>query len=552
MNAENLICQYDKCKLILQDPINLPCGRTFCSKHLYENVLAVNEFKCYFCDRHHKIDIDEFETNEIINKLIESLIDSNPTRKQIRKLFSNLEELIKENELFNPNGYVSDYFKIIRQKVIQHRDNLINKIKTQSGKIIDFLREKEKKCKLNIVKLTNNNKIDLDEFKYNELPLWKKQIRMANFDQTNLDKLLIEINEKINDIQLQIQTFKNDLLLNESIEFEKYQQNDDMMIFGVLDIKLNHLRLSQNSQLIRTIDTRHSNWITSIEVNERLNKLISASSPFDQTLKIWNLSTGECLKILNEKGSHQNSNQFTRSTKRILSIPKTNKLINISGDRTIQIIDLISYELVDTIVNDSNINSLCLINENVLACGCDDGYIFIWDLKTSTKKVSFKAHDDWIKDLKLINQTKLVSCSNEKIIKIWSLEPSIECIKEIADHSNSNIELNLNAGYILSYSLNKIIKLWHLETGELLESINFDDPICSVIKLNDDLIGVGLQNGDIVIYNTKRLKSIKRISAHTEINHFRQGSVIQMYLMSNGCLLSGSKNGEIKLWKIFE
>ena len=77
-----------------------------------------------------------------------------------------------------------------------------------------------------------------------------------------------------------------------------------MMIFGVLDIKLNHLRLSQNSQLIR-IETRHSNWITSIEVNEKLNKLISASTPFDQTLKIWNLSTGECLKILNEKGSHQ-------------------------------------------------------------------------------------------------------------------------------------------------------------------------------------------------------------------------------------------------------
>ena len=85
-----------------------------------------------------------------------------------------------------------------------------------------------------------------------------------------------------------------------------------------------------------------------------------------------------------------------------------------------------------------------------------------------------------------------------------------------------------------------------------MESINFDNPICCVIKLNDDLIGVGLQNGDIVIYNTKRLKSIKRISAHTEINQFRQGSVIQMYLMSNGCLLSGSKNGEIKLWKIFE
>ena len=37
--------------------------------------------------------------------------------------------------------------------------------------------------------------------------------------------------------------------------------------------------------------------------------------------------------------------------------------------------------------------------------------------------------------------------------------------------------------------MNKIIKLWHLETGELLESINFDDPICCVIKLNDDLIG---------------------------------------------------------------
>ena len=185
---------------------------------------------------------------------------------------------------------------------------------------------------------------------------------------------------------------------------------------------------------------------------------------------------------------------------------------------------------------------MCSISDNQIACGCWNGSIRILD--DSTKVKTFKAHDTWIPYLLLVDdKKKLISCSFDKTIKIWNLK-TFECVKLLVGHSDIvyNLELASNLN-LLSCSEDKTVKFWQIETGELLKSIQFDSPVKYLKKVRQDLIAIALNNGEIHIYDISNHVKVKSISAHSTY-------VNQLYLLSNGCLLSGSENGEIKLWKI--
>ena len=100
-------------------------------------------------------------------------------------------------------------------------------------------------------------------------------------------------------------------------------------------IKDSDLILSADCGKFVKIFDQHSDGINSIQVDEICNKIFSASD--DETIKIWNLETGECLKTLND---------HTESVKSILIIPN-NKFISGSADATIKIWDLNSFECLN-------------------------------------------------------------------------------------------------------------------------------------------------------------------------------------------------------------
>ena len=288
---------------------------------------------------------------------------------------------------------------------------------------------------------------------------------------------------------------------------------------------------------IQTCLNQHTDIVNSIKVDEKSNKLISASE--DLKIKVWDLNTGKCLRTLTGHHGHQD---WVTS----LFIIPNNKFISGSWDTTVKLWDLATYKCLKTYKNESEVWSLCLISDNQIACGCVDGTINIWNLDNSIKVKIIKAHDDWVVYLYLVDKCKLISCSGDKKIKIWNLE-KFECIKVLEGYSSKIACLELTSnGNILSCSGEKTVRLWRIETGEIIKTIQFDHPVYSVKILNEDLIAAALPSGQIQIYNLSTMKQIKTIDAHlSTIYHLH-------FVSPSGCLLSSSATGEIKLWKIFE
>ena len=372
--------------------------------------------------------------------------------------------------------------------------------------------------------LRNSIKESLNEL--NEI-LFKEYKTVDSFDFGNNNNNLTDTHNENN-------VFKE---IDDKIILILKDDNKDDETCKIVDLKVksNDFILSSNcGELIREYKG-HTKSVKSIQINENSNRLISGSE--DKTIKIWNLETGECLKTLKEHHDWVNS----------ILIISNNKFLSGSDDKTIKIWDLDSFECLNTLKNEKGIKSLCSISDNQIACGCYDGSINIWNLNNLTKVKTLKAHDDCIQSLLLVDKTKLISCSSENNIKIWNLV-TFECVKILEGHFSHIYQLELILdGILLSCSFDKTVKLWQIETGKEkeLKSIRFNYPVYCLKVLNENLLAIGLGNEKIQIYDLKKQRTVKIFSSHSNI-------INQLNSLSYGYLLSGSDNGEIKLWKIFE
>ena len=98
MDCTVLICQYEDCQLILENPVTLLCGNTLCRHHL--DNYKVN-FKCCFCHKQHTIPEEGFIVNNAMEQIIDSFYQSNSLMKEINKSFDELNKSIEVYESLN-------------------------------------------------------------------------------------------------------------------------------------------------------------------------------------------------------------------------------------------------------------------------------------------------------------------------------------------------------------------------------------------------------------------------------------------------------------------
>ena len=201
----DLKCQFEDCGLILENPVRLLCGNNVCREHLDE---FETKFKCQFCHKQHSVLEDGFLVNEEIEQKINSFYQSDPLRKEAKESYNKLNEIINNyDEINDPDGYISNYIGEIRERVVPHRDEMVEEIHDKSKEMIKQLEDKNEKCK------SNSSKIE------------KMNIEKANLKQNEKNDLLIrEVRDKD-------KKYKNALLMNEVIYFEKYEKSSS---FGKL------------------------------------------------------------------------------------------------------------------------------------------------------------------------------------------------------------------------------------------------------------------------------------------------------------------------------
>ncbi|KAM9335163.1 WD repeat-containing protein 55 [Symphorus nematophorus] len=101
------------------------------------------------------------------------------------------------------------------------------------------------------------------------------------------------------------------------------------------------------------------------------------------------------------------------------------KLYSVSRDKAVHMLDAERGQLVTRIrgAHDAPINSLLLVDQNILATGDDRGTLKVWDMRKGTAIMDLKHHEDYISDI-TVDQAKriLLTASGDGTMGVFNIK----------------------------------------------------------------------------------------------------------------------------------
>ncbi|MDJ0618656.1 MAG: NB-ARC domain-containing protein [Calothrix sp. MO_192.B10] len=295
----------------------------------------------------------------------------------------------------------------------------------------------------------------------------------------------------------------------------------------------------------------HSDWIQSVVFTP--NNKILASASFDTTIKLWDVFSGRCFQTL--QGHHAAVMSVIFIPLDSQSLDRTEEqylLASCSFDGTIKLWNISTGVCLKTLYGHTK-EVYCIsfnVKENLLASGSVDETIKIWNLSTGECIKTLLGHTNKVWSVVFTNDGKnLVSSSADKTIKLWDIFTG-SCSQTLQGHSGEVLSLQLSPDHrtIASCSRDKTIRLWNVETGKNIRTfLGSKSWVWSVtFSPNSQHMITGGYDFNLNFWSVKTGKCLKRI----------QGNYQQTYAVAfshDGKLLANSywlNNNSIKIWDI--
>uniref|UniRef100_A0A8J6ZM29 PQQ-binding-like beta-propeller repeat protein n=1 Tax=Desmonostoc muscorum LEGE 12446 TaxID=1828758 RepID=A0A8J6ZM29_DESMC len=243
-------------------------------------------------------------------------------------------------------------------------------------------------------------------------------------------------------------------------------------------------------RLLRTL-TGHSNSVNAVAVTPNGQQVISASN--DDTLKVWNLATGEKLFTLTGHSDSVNAIAVT---------PNGQQVISASLDSTLKVWNLATGEELFTLTGHSDwVNAVAVTpNGQQVISASRDRTIKVWNLATGEELFTLTGHSYLVNAIAVTpNGQQVISASNDDTLKVWNLATGEELFT-LTGHSDwvNAVAVTPNGQQVISASNDGILKVWNLATGEVIATFTGDSPIYSCAVAPDGMtIVVGDSSGKV-------------------------------------------------------
>ena len=335
---------------------------------------------------------------------------------------------------------------------------------------------------------------------------------------------------------------------------------DNKYIFSTSDDNTLKVWDFETGQCLQTL-TGHSESISCCSLGNDNSYLVTGS--FDKTLKVWNFGTGQCLQTLAGHSDWIRSCSLSHDNKFILST---------SDDNTLKIWDLTEPECIKSVTGISASSRPATDNrafivhrtttghsQNISFCGLsqDDKYIFstsddnnklkVRDFQTGELIKIFEGHSESVSSCALSHDNKyLLSGSTDKTLRVWNFETG-ELIKIFEGHSESvsSCALSNDNKYILSGSTDKTLRVWDRETGTCLRIFTGHSESVSSCALSNDnkYILSGSYDKTLKVWDRET-----GVCLRTLLDHSDWVRSCALSLDKNRYILAGFNENTLKVW----
>jgi len=290
-------------------------------------------------------------------------------------------------------------------------------------------------------------------------------------------------------------------------------------------------------QACRAIFDGHTSRVFSVALS--VDGRLAISGGLDQTLRVWNLETGECLNILKNNGDVI-----------ALALSADGRLaVSRSWDKTLRVWNLDSGECVN-VLNDLSritVNALSLSADGrLVVSGSDNNTLGVWNLETGECLKVLEGHKSNVACLALSADSRLaVSGSWDNTLRVWNLETG-ECLKVLEGHKDrvECLALSADGRFAVSGSNDKTLRVWNLETGECLKVLENTHGFTCLALSADGRLAVSGSGSRLRVWNLETGECLKVLSGHTDM-------LFSLALSADGRLaVSGSWDNTLRVWNL--
>jgi len=326
----------------------------------------------------------------------------------------------------------------------------------------------------------------------------------------------------------------------------KYREGNARQVRSLLDScpedlrgweweRLNYIR----DESISSLHT-HKDRLRRVILSPEGNRIITAGDK-DNTIKVWDLATGEEFKRL--QGHENVINALAVS-------PEGRHIASGSDDKTIKLWDAQTGAEVMTLRgHQAPVWALAFSPDGKqIASGSysNDATIILWDAQTGAKQITLRGHGAEIYALAFSPDGKrIVSGSGDDTIKVWDAQMGAE-VTTLMEHDGwvRSVAFSPDGKRIVSGSQDRTIKVWDSETGTLLSTIRgHDGPVLSAnFSPDGEMIASGGGDNTVRVWDADSGQELKTFHGH-------DWNVAYVAFRPDGKhLISASMDGTVKIW----
>ncbi|KAG0365349.1 quinon protein alcohol dehydrogenase-like superfamily [Gamsiella multidivaricata] len=230
------------------------------------------------------------------------------------------------------------------------------------------------------------------------------------------------------------------------------QFDDSFLITGSYDNTAKVWNI-ETGECLRTL-TGHALCVRALHFDEA--KLITGS--MDRTLKIWNYHTGQCIRTLQ---GHTDGVVTLDFDSRILASG--------SVDSTIKIWNFATGECSTLKGHSGLVNKVQIYKKTLLFSASDDTTVKLWDIATRTCLRTFTGHIGRVQSLQTSGDALISNLANRRHNLSRAIEGGHQ--SPAYDSGSSDNETRTMMPIIVTGGLDNTLKVWNAETGECLNTL---------------------------------------------------------------------------------
>ena len=214
-----------------------------------------------------------------------------------------------------------------------------------------------------------------------------------------------------------------------------------------------------------TTSRRMEGVITSVAFSPDGTRIASGST--DNTVRLWDVATGEVLSTFSGHSSYVYSVAFS---------PDGTRIASGSLDNTIRLWDVATGEVLSTFSgHSSSVTSVVFSPDGTrIASGSEDRTIRLWDVATGEVLSTFSGHNSSVTSVAFSpDGTRIASGSLEETVHLWDVATG-EALSTFRGHSSdvTSVAFSPDGTRIASGSGDRTIRLWDVATGEALSTFS--------------------------------------------------------------------------------